>query len=149
MRAEYPPLLPPGIHDFSVDALHNVFVLPFQSDRREYLYQRLRMFFEYLIQETGISYEVWIDGSFCTEKPDPGDIDIVVFATPEEVGLLPPDKKEILRDFFGTKKEETKSRFSCDAYFCYRTDQEGRSYWRGWFGFTRAEGPKGIARVIV
>jgi len=146
MKAEYPPLLPPGIHDFSVDALHNVFVLPFQSDRREYLYQRLRIFSEHL-QRTGISCEVWIDGSFCTGKPDPGDVDIVVFVNPDEVNSLPQDKLEIMEDLLN--REETIDRFNCDAYFCDNTNPAWRSYWRGWFGFTRAEVPKGIARVIV
>ena len=148
MNSEYPPLLSAGIHDFSVEELYNVLVSPFQSNRRPYLYQRLKMFFKCL-QETGISYEIWIDGSFCEDKLDPEDIDIVVFATPEAANSLSSDNQEILRDLFITNRTETKQRFSCDVYFCYSTNQERRSYWRGWFGFTRTETPKGFARVII
>jgi hypothetical protein len=62
--------LPPGDHQATLDAITKR--LGF-TPRRRWLLQGLRAAVE-AFWATGIE-EIYIDGSFCTEKPDPGDMD--------------------------------------------------------------------------
>ncbi|MGI2897452.1 DUF6932 family protein, partial [Vibrio alginolyticus] len=73
----YPALLEAGMHNMTFTDLESVFVTPFEpNERRKALLSRLEAFTERL-QEVPIDMEVWIDGSFATEKEKPGDIDLV------------------------------------------------------------------------
>lgn len=78
----FPPLnedglLPPGIHDCSLQELGERFGTFHSTDRRPRLYEKLQ---EYLTQvrSTGLVVAVIVDGSFVTSKPDPGDIDLIL-----------------------------------------------------------------------
>ncbi|HHF0549691.1 TPA: hypothetical protein ACPHT3_004337 [Vibrio alginolyticus] len=142
---DYPALLEAGMHNMTFTDLESVFVTPFEpNERRKALLSRLEAFTERL-QEVPIDMEVWIDGSFATEKEKPGDIDLVVVCAEADVNNLPIDKQEILQELFGSQKH-TKLRYECDAYFVLDNVHD-KSYWRGLFGFDRNERPKGIARL--
>ncbi|MBI5190351.1 MAG: hypothetical protein HZA22_06725 [Nitrospirae bacterium] len=148
MSAEYNPLLTPGFHDIPTDDLEQVFVAPFPDPtHRSYLVERLKVLLS-IVNDVGIAFEIWIDGSFTTEKPQPSDIDIAFFFDPQEVNDLPKDKLDILMDVF-SNPTQTKYRYKCDVYFVPNNAINDRSYWRGWFGFSRNEQPKGIARIIL
>jgi hypothetical protein len=101
-----------------------------------------------IVQDIGIKCEVWIDGSFVTQKPEPADIDVAVFADPNDVNNLSIGKQNLLMMLFGNNNE-TKLRYKCDVYFLLNDNTDLRSYWRGWFGFSREEKPKGIARLTI
>jgi len=90
---------------------------------------------------------VWLDGSFSTEKIDPNDVDLVVFADPVEINKLPPSLQTYLRGLFD--RATSKRQYGCDVLFAPSSDTTMRSYWRGWYGFDRLEQPKGIARLAV
>lgn len=144
---EFEPLLEAGIHDIAKDDLSSYFVTPFlNQEKRLKLIER----FSYLIEKVediGISFEVWIDGSFVTNKEEPNDIDIAFFYDPNAANLLPEDKKLIFKEV--ANNSISKYRYNCDVYFLPNDDIALRSYWRGWFGYTRTEKAKGFARIII
>jgi hypothetical protein len=87
---EHAPLFPPGLHDVAEHELDNHFLSAFgESKTRPALIAGLRAFLKGL-SRAGIAFEVWLDGSFCTKKIDPNDIDLVVFADENEINRLDP-----------------------------------------------------------
>ncbi len=146
-KIEYPPLLAPGFHDIEEGKLEELFVDPFpNSTARRKLVEGLKALLS-VIRQMSINFEVWLDGSFTTEKQDPVDIDVVVFMDPAEAGSLSPTHKSILLELSDNNKARMK--YNCDLYFALTNVPERRSYWRGWFCFTRDEKPKGIARIFI
>ncbi len=144
---EYPPIFEAGMHSINQSDMKGIFVLPFKNpEKREYLLSRFESFLEKL-REFPIEMEIWVDGSFVTEKENPGDIDLVVVCQNEAVNSLPDDKQEGLIQLF-RNNAETKLRYECDAYFIL-DDMHDKSYWRGLFGFDRNEVPKGIPRLKI
>ncbi|MBI5324228.1 MAG: hypothetical protein HZB41_02935 [Ignavibacteriae bacterium] len=144
---EYQPLHPAGFKDINENEISQIFVDQFiNNDKRKYLVERFFVLLE-KFKELGINAEVWIDGSFVTKKPEPGDIDIIFFLNGNEINILPNDKKMFL-DYF-TKNDIIKLRYHCDIYVVLNNDPNWRSYWRGWFGYTRNEEPKGIYRLYI
>lgn len=144
---EHLPLLPPGIHDVQELELSNHFLQQFPaSATRQNLINGLRQFIN-LLKSHGVRFELWIDGSFTTEKVDPNDIDLVVFFDFKELDALPPDVQLRLGGL--VDRHTAKQNFGCDVLVSDKDNQDHRSYWRGWYGFDRNENPKGIARIAV
>lgn len=144
---DYEPLYPAGFVDIRDTELEATFLEPFwDKSRRKYLLGRFSALIE-RFKETGLNAEVWIDGSFSTKKPDPGDVDTIFFVDDTEVNMLPVDKQEILVEINDRKSSQI--RYSCDVFIVPNKDVDNRSYWRGWFGFSRNEKPKGIIRMYI
>jgi predicted nucleotidyltransferase len=142
---EFEPLYPAGFHDISMGNLENIFVFPFNDNtRRNYITRRFRDYIE-KFSEVGLKAEIWIDGSYSTKKPDPSDMDILIVFDVNEVNQLPLDKQSILSELFN--RDLSKIRYSIDVLLLPSHDTDFRSYWRGWFGFSRTEQPKGIPRI--
>lgn len=143
----FTPLLPAGFHDFSEEMLENHFLSGFPgSATREKLIQGLQKYIKDL-KSLKLPFELWIDGSFVTNKMNPNDIDLVVLI-PEQVcnKLSLPEKKNLqllLNNWL------IRNSYFCDVYFCVLEDQDLRNYWQDWFGFTRKKEPKGIVRIKV
>ncbi len=144
---EFEPLLQPGIHDITKGDLPNHFASPFSNqEKRIQLIERFNYLIE-KVEQIGIPFEIWINGSFVTNKEEPNDIDIVFFFDPVKANSLPDDKKILLEEV--ANNPFSKYRYNCDVYFIPNDNQVLRSYWRGWFGYTRSETPKGFARITV
>ena len=127
--------------------LEAYFVDPFNgSATRRTLASGLRTYLNAL-RLAGVSFEVWLDGSFTTQKVDPNDVDLVVFADPNEINRLPPALQTYLQGMFD--RTSAKHQFGCDVFFTLSSNEVQRSYWRGWYGFDRLEQPKGIALLVV
>ena len=125
--------------------MNEIFVQPFNNkERRQYLTDRFRAFLEKFI-ELGLSAEIWIDGSYSTLEPEPKDIDIVIFYDPIQLNSLKDDKRLLVSELFDNNV--SKIRYNCDLYIAPITDANLRSYWRGWYGYSRNEKPKGILRL--
>lgn len=147
MITEFEPLLEAGIHDITKSDLTNHFVTPFTNqEKRLKLIERFNYLLE-KVEEIGISFEVWINGSFVTNKEEPNDIDVAFFFDPVAANSLPPDKKLLLKEV--ANNSFSKYRYNCDVYFLPNDNINLRSYWRGWFGFTRTEKVKGFARITI
>ncbi|MCU1717342.1 DUF6932 family protein [Pseudomonas sp. 5P_3.1_Bac2] len=79
-KPDFPALLTPGIHQMSLQQLLALAVTPFPNDaRRTDLSLKLTTWVNAL-QAAGVTGQLWIDGSFLTEKPNPGDIDCVLWS---------------------------------------------------------------------
>lgn len=152
MKKTYPSLFATtGFNDIDKSEIFDRFVLPFPSStRRLMLATKLREYIdtiESLTAPHGLNLEIWIDGSFTTEKQDPDDVDIVVSGKACEINTLPimlQGPLEVLLD-----NSFARVSYSCDVYFSDSDDVQNRSYWRGWFLFDREERPKGVARVHI
>lgn len=144
---EYKPLHKAGFINIKDDQLSSTFIEPFENNtRREYLLERFYALTD-KFKETGINAEIWIDGSFATFKPEPGDIDIVFIIDSEQIRTLSNDKKRILVEL--NNRMISKIRYKCDVFIIPQQDENAKSYWRGWFGFSRNEEPKGIIRLYI
>nr|WP_169709645.1 hypothetical protein [Deferrisoma camini] len=91
---------------------------------------------------------VWINGSYATTKPYPGDVDLAIGASAREANALSPRDKNLL-GWLVMHPEEMKLRFGCHAFFYPLENHDLMMYWRGVFGFDRHNTPKGIARLEV
>ncbi len=116
------------------------------SQTRPALIAGLRAFLASL-KRVGVAFEVWLDGSFCTEKLNPNDVDIVVFADEHQLNRLDPGIQQYLSALLD--RPNTKVKFGCDVLFAVASDLDARSYWRGWYGFDRSEQPKGIVQIML
>jgi len=143
----YESLLSPGFHDIEEAELENHFLSHFPNSKtRPKLVLALKHYLNSM-RALGVDFEVWLDGSFTTTKLDPNDIDLVAFASPDEINKLPDPKKQLLTSLFD--RRSVKHSLSLDVLFATDTDPNLRSYWRGWYGFDREENAKGIARLVV
>ena len=124
---EHDPLFKPGFHNIKIDEIESLFVKPFNNTScRKYLVERLKVFLSEL-RKVGIKFEVWLDGSFATLKPDPNDVDIAVIGDMNEIKSLNLDKKNILVNLF-ENPTVTKLRYSCEVYFIYKEDKKNQSW---------------------
>ncbi len=142
---EFEPIYQAGFHEITIDKMDEIFVQPFSNNsRRFFLTTRFKALIE-KFSELGLAAEIWIDGSYSTLKPEPGDIDIVFFCDPKELNSLPIEKQFLISELFN--RDLSKIRYNCDVFLAPHDNTEMRSYWRGWFAFTRDEKPKGIPKI--
>lgn len=146
--------LEPGLHAIDRQELESSFVNGFpHSTTRKDIFKGYCGHFEKL-NELVDEFEQFVDGSFASNKNDPGDIDMVVFIDAQTVDSLPHDQQIALAALVAGK--DTREEFFCDAYFCLvypdghpsadhaRTQ---RKYWMGEFGYDRKDTPKGILHI--
>lgn len=147
MKEEYTPLFAPGFHDVDEGELDRLFADPFpESPTRGDILIGLKTVLS-ILRGTNIGYEIWLDGSFTTQKPDPADVDMTIWFDPADVQNLAVEHKITLDELTDTNR--SKLRYMCDTYLLRNDNEMLRSYWRGWFGFSRLEDPKGIARLFI
>lgn len=149
---EYVPLCPSGFKDIKEDDFERIFVEPFEprnAKRRELC----RMFMEWLqaIKEIGISFELWIDGSFATHKPEPDDIDIVCIVNNDDFQALSGDTKTRARTFLS--RDRAKKEYCCHVYPLYKNSKSYNydveyNYWKNHFGHARNGMSKGVFRIF-
>ena len=70
-------LLPPGVHQCTMQEIHDTFGTFQLSSRRCRLFEQLETFVSE-IKSTGLVVAVIVDGSFVTGKPEPNDIDLIL-----------------------------------------------------------------------
>jgi hypothetical protein len=80
LKFDHPPLLAPGRHAMTLQQIEALCVAQFSGTSRAH---RERLFYalEEVVQRllrANIRCDVFVDGSFLTEKPEPEDVDIIV-----------------------------------------------------------------------
>ncbi len=149
----YPPLLPAGFQEIKLWQLDALFVAPFvgseeASGHRRYLIDRFRVWlgeFEAL----GLEADIWLDGSFTTHKPTPGDLDVVVVLNAATVDALPPRTQAAFALLFHDRAV-IRARYGCDVYYLDRANEDDLAYWRDVFGRdSRSLHTKGIFHLHV
>jgi len=100
------------------------------------------------LAESGLAGELWINGSFLTEKRDPGDIDVVLRISGEVVDNATDSQAVALEAFLNSE--------DCHAFFVphwpkghknYDDGEELGVYWQGWWGSSRSGDSKGHAVI--
>lgn len=147
-KPDFPPLLAGGIHRFNLSDLELLTVDKFaESTRRKPLFESFKVYLG-LLEGTGLSAEIWVDGSFMSEKPEPDDIDLVVLFDATNARSLPQDSQQMLRILLDT--HSAVARFNLHVFRIRRDDEEAVSYWRQLFGTMRDNAtPKGMASLRV
>ena len=79
--------------------------------------------------------EIWLDGSFATRKPEPEDVDVMLFVKFSAIRQLSPNRQRHLEALIANR-EESRRRFNCDVYFADKNDSGAREYWQQAFGLT-------------
>lgn len=140
-------MIEPGLHSCTVTEFKQTFVDKFpSSQRRQEIFDCFINFVGKLSNSYNI-HEIWVDGSFVTEKVNPNDVDIIIFLELEDFIKISPYWSN-LRNINNIDaycalavQEKYRSRLSPVDF---NTAINQRNYWRGQFGFDRADRPKGI-----
>jgi uncharacterized protein DUF6932 len=149
-KEEFPPLLGPGFYIKSMAELRAMCVDAFPlSKKRPSIMAGLERFVD-VLRGDGIVGDLWVDGSFTTEKIDPCDVDVVL-----RVDSLVYDNATVKQrqtiDMIAV--EDLKKDFSCDAYVFFEYPKGDplfnlgdwdRAYWIRQYGFNRGAERKGI-----
>ena len=148
--------LPSGFHNKEPAEIKSAFVdnFPNSSSRKE-IFEGYLKFCKTLMALGIKNFVQWLDGSFCTSKENPNDIDVVTFLDYDKLNALPSENQKLLMDI--ALNPYSKELFKCDSYVVlvypkghndYQQYLTKRMYWRGVWGFDRYDKPKGIIRVI-
>lgn len=106
-----------------------------------------------LLNRTGFRLEVWVNGSFMTEKFNPEDSDVAVRVQGEDFDAAPPAQRA---ELLHLATADLKPDHRCDLYVfpeygaghpLHDFGQWRRAYWLNKFGYSRAEQPKGLAVI--
>jgi hypothetical protein len=147
-KVDYTPLLPEGIHPYTIDELKTLTVDRFpESVRRTGLFGSLRVYLE-MLESTGFRGFVWVDGSFMCEKPEPEDVDLLLVFDSKTIDAISEAARPVLNGLFDTRT--IKSRFKLHVFPVRGEDKEGLDFWTQKFGTQRDERtPKGLAALRI
>lgn len=154
-KPEFPPLLSVGLHTMSVSDVRDMCVgaFPLSSTRDEIMGGLETLIGE--LDGVGVPTEVWIDGSFVTQKVDLEDVDVVLCMQGEAYNNGTQEQRDTVDVVANVN---LKPPLHCDSYVFFEYPESHPLYWQGqwerayWikqFGFSRGEEYKGIARVGV
>ena len=153
-KSEFPPLLTPGFHPMTLDELSIMALdnFPLSSTRADIVDGLSKIVTK--ISATDLASEIWVDGSFMTEKIDPEDSDIAVRILGLVAGGLTEDQADI---FDWITDKDLKPDYLCDSYGFVEYESThklsaigewSRAYWLKQFGFSRSNKMKGIAVIL-
>jgi len=109
-----------------------------------------------LLREINLQFkcfgEIWVDGSYTTQKPEPDDIDILLVIDYAALMKIPEEQLKTVSPLLN--RGFVKANYDIDVLLLPENHpdvdySERRSYWRGWFGFDRRENPKGLVRFAL
>lgn len=135
-KEDFTPILRPGIHLMTLDTLRETFVssLP-EATHRLRLYSKFDQWI-FRLRQLNVTGTLWLDGSFVTRKPDPADIDCVLWH-PSFVGEISEEGKIEVRSMT-VDRAAARAAFGVDVYIEIPPPHEQmrqEAYWRGLFGF--------------
>lgn len=125
------PILPVGVHRATVQEVKTSLVDQFPDSAT-----RKQIFTGWLVLRAIISGIVpvlheYIDGSFVTARPNPGDVDLSVWVEADTLnGLVAPDQDVLSYVFDKKSRTEIKRTFRCDPYLVARCDPGHPAYRR-------------------
>lgn len=126
------------------------------SKRREMIMAGLELLLTEL-QAQGIVADVWIDGSFLTEKQEPDDVDLVLSLASDIYDNGTSQQKQTL-DAIGNQLVDLKPNYHCHTFVYYEypvgspfyeVGVRAREYWKRQFGFSRHKEVKGMPVVKI
>jgi hypothetical protein len=147
---EYPPLIANGFKDIIEEDLHKEFVSPFNAQALDHRCNLLIGFGNFLneFKTLNIAAEVWIDGSFATKAPDPGDVDVVFYFKYEEIAALSDEKLLKFQRLFSSRKFML-SLYQVEVHYAEMDNDLEYKEWKKVFGTCYDNTtPKGIFRLL-
>jgi hypothetical protein len=146
-KREYPAILSEGFQQIGIWELDKYFLIPFgNNEHRKKLIDRLQVYLNDFLA-LGIEAEVWIDGSFTTQKPEPEDIDMVFLLNRSDIDNLTGNKAVFFESLL-LQRDEVRSRYHVDVYYIDRDDPSEVKKWQNNFGYdARKLGTKGIFKI--
>ena len=149
---EYDPIFPLGFHHLMMTDLELVCVEMFPLSRtRSDIMEGFRTFVQNLV-DWGVRGELWVDGSFLTEKIDPKDIDVVLRCD----GSVFDKADGAYRKAVAWVNENQKAALKCDSYTFFEYDEDDPLHQEGqwqyaWYlsrwGHSSIGEPKGIVVI--
>jgi hypothetical protein len=151
-QPDYPCLFPLGFHHLSISDIERVCVEFFLlSTTRGPIMEGLNKFIQRLNAENVLG-DMWVNGSFLTEKIDPKDIDLVLRCDGALYNTGTPEHRAAIDWVIANQK----STLMCDSYVLFEypvghpLHAEGLwwySWYHKWWGFSRDDDPKGIVVI--
>lgn len=97
MKEDFPPIFGPGRHLLSIQDVRRI-LAPQGSDPIRYtMYLELFALYRRL-QIHGIRCQLWLDGSFVTEKLQPSDVDLSIMVHEDTYQTVADEGKQLLDD---------------------------------------------------
>ena len=141
-KLDYPPLLKAGFHQLTMSKVRNICVDSFPlSTKRDGIMKNLEHVHSELTG-VGIKGDLWIDGSFVTEKIQPNDVDLLLNVDLEFLNNRTIEQEKVLMWYIN---DDLRMQYQCDSYFLanYPNDHplcnlmdKGLSYWKKLFGYS-------------
>ncbi len=148
-KEEFDPLLAPGLHEMRVEELERIAVQRFpNSVTRGRIMENLTSIIQ-LINQKSIPGDIWIDGSFLTEKLNPDDVDLILIVSETNYRAFNADQKSFFDWFRNTSLYD---QYRCDNYATAlepgsTLGEYMHAYWLRQFGFSRDNKLKGLALI--
>ena len=144
----YVALLSPGEHQSDFSSLYQMAVAGYPADcRRHILWKGLMDLYKLFIVSGFQGLDIWIDGSFMTSKPDPIDINAVVWVPMTHMENCTPEQIEQVAYL----SDDNKIFLQYKVNLCVQLIQDDADRdWRQWF--TMANGQcdsKGFVRIAL
>lgn len=155
-KPEFPPLLPPGLHPMTLADIHGRCVTAFEmSKSRGPIMAGLEAVVGRM-ERAGLPLDLWVDGSFMTQKIDPDDVDLVAVISQPVLEGFTPEQHDVMLWF---EEDEVGLAHRCHGHIVvtyprshplYPIGEKLRKYWLDAFGraWVNKE-PKGIATLRV
>ena len=152
-KAEFPPLLPQGFHAHSPEAVRQLCVDGFpDSPVRAEIWAGLATILE-RIAAVNITCEVWLNGSFTTQKPEPDDVDFILIAASHYRSAGTQEQQDLI-EWLINREDEPKTAFKChtdcvlefpEGSPFYGLFEDDKAHWEELYGFSvTTHEPKGI-----
>jgi len=155
MKPEYPPLLPLGRRMVSLPELRQICVDPFPaSPTREGIMCGLE-FLVAALQREGIVGDLWIDGSFLTQKIDADDADIVLCMQSTFTDNMTPSQVQTI-DWMKDGNNHLHNAARCHCFAItrwpaghpdYELGEYNYAYWLNKWGFPRGIDIQDAAKI--
>ncbi len=131
-KSDAMPILSSGCKEIGLWQLDHYFYNSFtngtvDSSRRLFLVRKLAAYLSEL-KKFGLQLEIWIDGSFTTVKPDPEDIDLVVWAYQHELEGLALIRQPAF-ERLTVDRGFVMAKYNIDVYLAFFDDQQANEKW--------------------
>lgn len=154
--------LKPNKYEITFNEAREFFVDSFvESETRQRNWTGFCNFLQMLIDLGLTEMQVWVDGSFVTNKLNPNDIDCVIYIKPEIINSISNENQENLYKKFSKQgNEKAHVEYFTDPYILldvtntpcfpgYKEWCDNKIYWENWWGHDRNNNEKGFLVLTI
>lgn len=148
-RPENTPLIPTsGPHHKSVAELHKLCVTGSPSERRTKLWEGFAALYLRLIDAGLTGLDLWVDGSFLTEKETPKDVDCALWVPPSHIDMCTDQQYDELLQL--KDRPAIYRKYQVDLYLLSTDEKDNYIYWQALFSMTKdGSASKGFAKLVL